>query len=188
MYWGLVCVCYSLVIETTSVFSSKQCSCRGLRTILRCHWCFHEEWLENGCFSSFFFPLSGAGLWDTVPTDEKVRWGDGKPEKSSIQNCSPRLVGIKMSETCWFNLNFLTSSPGVGCFVYSNHMSSIWCYTYVLAFCCPWSSCHGQFSQFISDMNNASLRNHHYLFESAMLIQTGLDLFKNMIVYSHFFC
>lgn len=65
-------------------------------------------------------------------------------------------------------------------------MSTIWCYTYVLAFCCLWSSCHGQFSPFTSGMNNASVHNHHHWFESAILIQTGLDSFTKLI-HSHFF-
>lgn len=145
----------------------------------------HEKWLENGCFSRFFSPSRAGLFWYCADWQEgpPSRWKAGAV-KSSIQNCSCCLVGKKMAETCWFNLNFLTSTPDVGSFVYLNHMSSIWCYIYVLAFCCLWSSCHGQFSQFISDMNNALLRNHHYLFLSATLIQTGSHLFKN-IIYSH---
>lgn len=146
----------------------------------------HEVCVENGCRFQFFFFLSLSGLWDIVLADQKVHWTDGKweilnPQFKITTNCSHCLVGLKMAETCWFNLTFLTPSPGVGCFVYSNHMLTIWCYIYVLAFCCLWSSCHGQFSQFLPDMNNASVHIHHYLFESAMLIQTGSHVFKEWV-------
>lgn len=128
-----------------------------------------------------FFSLSleldcGILCWPT----RRFHWADAKsgplnPQVNRILNCSRCLVGIKTADTCWFNLTFLTPSPDVGCFVFSNQMPTIWCYIYVLAFCCLWSSCHGQFSQFMPDMNNALLRNHD---QSAMLIQTGSDLFK----------
>lgn len=76
------------------------------------------------------------------------------------------------NETCWFNLNFLTSSPGVGCFVYSNHMLTIWCYIYVLL------------SVFFDQAVTVNFLNlyqiwimHTSIFESEILVQRGLDLF-----------
>lgn len=113
MYCGLVCVRYSVVSETTSVFPSKQCSCGGLRTILRWHWSFPT----TNCWTmGVFLSLSKAGLWKTVLTDKMVHWADGKSEPLNAPSkitlsCSRCLVGIKMAETCWFNLTFLTPSP-----------------------------------------------------------------------------
>lgn len=164
-------VCYSLVSETTSVSPSKQCSCRGLGTILQRHWFFP---MRNG-WKLCIFPFFSLSL---------------SPEPDCATLCWPmnRSAWLVVYTVCWEEKwqrhvdlisPFFPLSPDVSCFIYSNHTSNIWCYNNVLAFCCCWSSCHAQFTQFVSGMNNPLFCSHHHLVECAVLIISGLDVFNN---------
>lgn len=77
VYWGLVCVCYSLVSETTSVFASKQTSCTELRKILRLHWSFPKS---SGWKTGVFFPQ----FLQSWSVGSCSRWWED-PLKSSLQ-------------------------------------------------------------------------------------------------------
>lgn len=147
VYCGLVCVCYSLVSETTSVFPSKQCSCRGLWTILGRHWYFptRNGWKLGGnvFFFCFFVKLDcGVLCWPTRESTEQMERLSRSILNSKLLSYSHCLVGIRMAETCWFNLSFL--SPGEGCFVYSksnvDHMMLHLCIGFLLSLIkLPWS-------------------------------------------------